>query len=664
MQLSKKSLLIGLAALLGCFGIIVLYFISHKPLTPGLAVAIGMIIWRLVIALALVSLGGSIGSLIYHDAQAHPLARLALQAGLGLGVLSLGVLIIGSTAGLPGWLLWLALPVLLAIFFRQVRTWWPQWRALADLWKDRSRFSLWVSTLCGLLLLCTLLVALAPPIKFDSLTYHLVQPNAYLNDGRVSYLPWIVMTGMPQNSEMLYTWAIALGGNSAATTLAWCFGVLTLVGLAGYLYQCLDGPSAWAGIACLLAGFTTAMVMGWGYVDWLVMLMGLGALVTLDGWRRTGESRLLVLAGVFTGLAIGAKYTSGVLALTGSVALLWHVWKRRALLIPAFLRFGLAALLVSLPWFLKNWITTGNPLYPFLFPGGAMTAVRLQVYQNLGAWGNWLDFFLLPLRATYLGFDSGDGYMASIGPLLVGLGCLAWLAWLARPKLSPEARQSLENAAVLGLAGWLVWAVGNRLSGNLIQTRYYFSVFPAFAMLGAAGYWGIRRIELPNIRLGMIVSALVVLVLGLNLIEIGVDVARQGSLQVVVGIKDQESFLADNLGWYQPAMQAVRQLPEGARTLLLFESRSLYCMPRCAPDEILDHWKRDRVALQDAELIRQSWLKQGFTHVLFYRTGADFLVDAHDPHHTKADLDALKAFLNTLPAPVDFGGVYQLYSLK
>jgi len=661
MHASKKSLLIGLAALAWCFGIIVLYFISHKPLTPGLAVALGLIIWRLIVALALVSLGGGIGSLIYRDPAAHALARLALQAGLGLGALSLAVLIIGSTAGLPGWALWLALPVLLAVFFRQVRAWWQQWAGLADLWKEGSRFSLWVSVLCGLVLVCTLLVALAPPVKFDALTYHLVQPNAYLSDGRVSYLPWIVMSGMPQNTEMLYTWAIALGGNSAATTLAWCFGVLALVGLAGYLYQCLDGPSAWAGIACLLAGYTTAMVMGWGYVDWLVMLMGLGALVTLDGWRRTGQSRLLVLAGVFTGLAIGAKYTSGVLALTAAVALLWHVWKRRALLIPAFLRFGLAALLVSLPWFLKNWLTTGNPVYPFLYPAGAMTAVRLQVYQNLGPWGNWLDFFILPLRATYLGFDSGDGYMASIGPLLVGLGCLAWLAW---PKLSPEGRLSLENAAGLGLAGWLVWAVGNRLSGNLIQTRYYFSVFPAFATLGAAGFWGIRRLELPHIRLGMIVSALVVLVLGLNLVEIGVDVARQGALAVVLGITDQESYLGDNLGWYQPAMQALRQLPAGDRTLLLFEPRSLYCMPRCAPDEILDHWKRDRATLQDSQLIRQSWLDQGFTHVLFYRTGADFLVDANDPHHTRADLDALKAFLNTLPAPVDFGGVYQLYSLK
>ena len=111
-------------------------------------------------------------------------------------------------------------------------------------------------------------------------------------------------------------------------------------------------------------------------------------------------------------------------------------------------------------------------------------------------------------------------------------------------------------------------------------------------------------------------------------------------------------------------MQAVGELPEGDMTQLLFEPRSLYCAPRCKPDEILDRWKRDRAALHDAQAIRQAWLKEGITPILFYRTGADFLVEAKDPHHTPEDLQALKDFLNTLPPPVDFGGVYQLYSIR
>jgi hypothetical protein len=658
---SRKPLLVGLAALAWCFGVILLYYVSHKPVTPDLALALAKVAWEVIVVLGLASLAGAIGSLIFGDSPLDPLAGMALQAGLGFGVLSLSILLVGNLFGLPRLMLWLAPPIGLAILFRQVRAWWQKLTRLSGLWQDAGRFSQWVAAMIGLLVFCSLLVALAPPLKFDSLVYHLVLPDAYLRDGRVSYLPWHVMTGMPQNAEMLYTWAIALGGNSAATALSWSFGLLALLGLLGYLRQRLDVASAWAGAACLMAGFTVVMVMGWGYVDWLVVLVSLGTLVCLDGWRQTGGKRWLILAGVFTGLAIGTKYTSGVLALTGTGALCWHIWKRKEKFFPAILTFGILATLVALPWFLKNWITTGNPVYPFFFPAGAVTPVRIQVYQNLVPWGNWLDLFLLPLRATYLGQDSGDGYMASIGPLLAGLGALVWLGWR---KFSLEQRAALENAAIMALVCWLIWGVGNRLSGNLIQTRYYFSVFPAFAALGAAGYWAIRRLEVPHIRLGMIVSGLIILVLGLNLLEVGVDVLKQGTLQVILGIKTEQSYLADNLGWYQPAMQAVSELPEGTTTQLLFEPRSLYCAPRCKPDEILDRWKRDRAALHDAQAIRQAWLKEGITHVLFYRTGADFLVEANDPHHTPEDLQALKDFLNTLPPPVDFGGVYQLYSIQ
>ena len=134
----------------------------------------------------------------------------------------------------------------------------------------------------------------------------------------------------------------------------------------------------------------------------------------------------------------------------------------------------------------------------------------------------------------------------------------------------------------MALGGLALWALGNQLSGNLIQTRYYFSIFPAFAVLAAAGEYGLRQLHIPRVRLERISAALVLLALGLNLLEVGHSVLKQGSPQAALGIKSEAAYLADNLGWFQPAMQAVRDLPEGARTLLLYEPRSLYCAPRCA----------------------------------------------------------------------------------
>lgn len=652
---------LGLLALLWCFGIIVLYYVSHKPLTPDLALAIGRIVWNLIVAFAIVSLAGGIGYRLFQGFKRNTLVQWTIQAGLGFGILSLGILVLGGIIGYLRYFLWAGLPVLVVLFFRSIIAWWRQTSGIQELRPVGRKSVIWFILPVGGLLASTLIIALAPPVKFDSLVYHLLLPNAYLQAGRVLYLPWIVMTGMPQNAEMLYILAIAWGGNSAATTLAWTFGAITMIGLLGYLKEKVDGPAAWVGAGSLLAGYTTCMVLGWGYVDWLVMLNGLAVLICLDEWRLTGENRFLIWAGIFTGLAIGTKYTSVVLAISGLAVLGWHSWRRKTSFLPAVLRFGLPASLVALPWFLKNLITTGNPLYPFLFPAGAVTPLRISVYQNLTPWGNWWDLFLLPIRATYFGQDGADGYMAAIGPLLLGLGAVFWWGWNKR---SPSERATLENAAALAIATWLVWGIGNRFSGNLIQTRYYFSIFPALVVLAAVGFDNIRKMQIPGIRLERIINALVILILGLNLIEVGKQVLQQGSLQMLVGLKTQEDYLADNLGWYQPAMKAIRDLPADKRVLLIFEPRSLYCTPRCLPDEILDHWKRDRAELISSDAVRRRWRDENFTHVLFNKSGAEFLVEAGDPHHSSEDLTALKEFLATLPQPVDFGGVYQLYSIE
>ncbi len=658
---SNRTLIIGLGALAWCFGMIALYYVSHKPLTIEFILVIGKAIWSLVVALGIGSLAGGIGNRLMANPTSSKLTNMSLQSCVGLGVLSLIILIFGSTIGYLRVLLLIGLPGMIFLFRKSIRGWLRHFTDLRQFWVDSSKFGRVIGGVIGILLLFNLLIALAPPVKFDSLVYHLLLPNAYLLEGRVAYFPWIVMTGMPQNAEMLYTLAIVWGGNTAATALGWLFGVLTLVGLMAYLQNKFNYLTAWVCAAVLLSGYTTTLVMAWGYVDWLVMLAGLCALVCMDEWRVNGNWRMLGWGGVFTGLAVGSKYTSFVLGIAGIAALSWHAWKEQRSWLRGIIWYGLPAVLASFAWFLKNLITTGNPLYPFLFPAGAVTPVRISVYQNLVPWGNWLDLFLLPIRATYLGHDGADGYMASIGPLLVGLGALFWLGWRGR---ALEQRKSLENAFVISLAGLLIWGVGNRLSGNLIQTRYYFSIFPAFVFLAAAGFDAVRQLIIPGVRLQRIFLALVLLVVSLNTIEVGRLVIRQGVFQYLSGTRSEEDYIADNLGWYQLAMQAVRELPEGKQTLMLFEGRSLYCYPRCAPDEILDRWKRELHEFKSAQAIRMHWKELGFTHILYYRSGAEFLVEAGDPHHTADDLAELQAFLKTLPAPIDFGAVYQLYSLE
>ncbi len=664
MKPRTRNLLIGLSAILWPFLVLMLYYVSHKPFSPELAASLALAFWRILLGAILITTAGAIGQRIAPFDDLPRLVRLSLQSALGLGVYALFILIVGATIGLNVWLLGL-LPIAVGIALRRsLLKWARQVSALRDLWRESDSMGRTVAVLCALLLLNALTVALAPPLKFDALVSHLALPQAYLEAGRVQYFSTQVMSGMPQNAEMLFTWAIALGGLSAATVLGWWFGVLALVGLLGYFSQKLNVPSAWAAVAALLAGFSLVMLTAWGYVDWLALLFGFGVLVLLDRWRRKLDLLSLVLAGVFTGLAVGTKYTAGVLGVAGLAALIWHIWKRkvpwRAGILDV-LKFGGAALAVAAPWFIKNLLTTGNPFYPFFFAAGAMTPLRLAVYQNVPPYGNWLDFFFLPLRATYLGMDASDGYMVALGPLLLGFGLFAWLE---RERRGPDQQAALENAAVLALTGLVVWAGANRISGNLIQTRYYFTLFPAFTGLAAFGYWGLSRVTLPQVRLNRFFNTLILLVLVFNLLEVGAFTWKSGAPQAAAGLKAGEDYLADNLGWYQRAMQAVRELPQGSRVLMLYEPRSLYCAPTCASDEILDRWKRDLNTMADSQSILNSWKQEGYTQVLVYTAGVDFMRTAGDPHHPLSDLTALDSFLAKLAPPQTFSNVYALYSLQ
>jgi hypothetical protein len=661
MSNNKKIHITAIVAFAWCFGIIAIYYVSHKPFSPELALNMLLVVWRVMVGSALVGLAGGVGWLIYRDNTLNPLAQLALQMAIGLGFLALLFLLIGMTIGLPRLLPLILLIGLLTLTHKAVRAWFQQFAAFRELWQASDGFSRALAGLMGTMLLSAMLLALAPPVKFDALVYHLLLPDAYLRAGRVEYLPWIMKTGMPQTAEMLYTWAMALSGAAGAAVMGWVAGFVTILGLLGYLFQRLGSRPAWVGVASLLAGFTMPVAISWAYVDWWCLMFGFGALVSLDQWRQFGGVRPLVIAGLMAGFALGTKYPAGVLGLAAGVTLIWHAWRRREQFLRIVWPFAVPAILVPLPWLVKNLATTGNPLYPLFFESGAMDAVRHNVYQVIPPYGSWQDLVFLPFWATYMGHEGAEGYGAAIGPLLLALGAVAWLGNQQRTLVHKIA---FENAVAISLSGLVVWAIGNQFSGFLIQSRFYFSIFPAFVFLAASGFLSLSSVQLPHIRLGRILSALVLLVLSLNTIDVGLFTLRQHAPQAVLGIESDETYLAHNLGWYQPAMEALVELPQTNRVLLLLEPRGFYCQPHCEPDETLDRWKRDWLYITDPAEILQSWREEGFTHVLYYQTGANYLNESGDLHFIEEEWKALSLFLADLEQIGNFGNAYLLYDIR
>lgn len=649
-------------ALIGFSAVVAGYYIWHKPITPDLVVQLARAGWALAVSAALISLAGGLGRrLLPRLDEFHPLARLALQAGLGAGCLALGVLAAGF-AGL--FYPWVGLSALgLAGFFlrREIIGWWSGWGAFASLWQSSSRVGKFAALLLLSLLAATLFMALAPPVKFDTLVYHLTLPQIYLRAHRFIYVPEIMFWGMPQTAEMLTTWGSGLAGLSSGPALGWLAGVVALAGLLGLTARATGADAGWMGAAALMSGYTAAAGLSWGYVEWWTMLFGLGFLAALTAWVQTSRDRLLGLAGLMAGFALGTKYTAGILLGCGLAVILFQHRGQPRRILKSILWFGLPAVWVFSPWLVKNLASTGNPVYPFFIPSGAMTAFRQDLYQSGQPWGNWLDVLFLPVRASILGVEGAPGYSASIGPLLLGLSLAVGIRWKSRPE--PEQRLILTAGIVLG-TGFLVWMTAGRFSAYLLQSRLYMAVFPAWAALAAAGYAGFARLTQNGVRIGVLAGALTLLALGLNAVEIGTQTIRSGAVPHLTGAQPREDFLAENLGWFAPAMAHIRELSPDSRVLLLWEPRSLYCLPRCEPDEILDRWLRERYDSRSgrpasAEDILSAWRMQGTTHILYYRLGAEFLQQG-DPHYRAEDWLEWERMLDLLEVEAEFGDSYLL----
>ncbi len=659
-----RTVLILLFALLVLAG----YFIVHKPVTPESAAALGLAIWRILVSMFVLVLAGGIGNRTGIHVDENPLSSAVIQAGLGLGILSIYILVTGSTLGVN----WITLGIIplatCGLLYRSVLQWIRQISgSLHEMRSTTGIFEKWLAFFMLVIITASLISALAPPFHYDALMYHLVMPQTYIQQGRITHIPWLVMTGMPQCTEMIYTLAMLYGGLPTAAVTGWMIGLVAILGMVGFFFTGFQSGNriGWVAAACLLAGETFASSLSWAYIDWTGLFFGVCCLISLQAWLNTQKTTSLTLAGIFAGLAFTTKYTGGILFLCGLSAVLYVSARNLRLtgmsLAKKVLFFCAGAVVFPSVWLARDLIITGSPVYPFFFPAAEMDKIRLSVYQGAEPYGEWWEGFLLPIRATLWGLESAEGYSVSIGPLLL---ILALGNVLRQRALTVAEKNSLRLGVIFFLSLWVMWGIGNRLSGYLIQTRMYFAIFPAFAILAALGWDAIGGTRWQTIRLSRVFGAMIILSLGLSMVNLVLQTIKQDALRVTTGFSSENDYLDLNLGWYAPAARAVKELPTGSKTLFLYEPRGLACIPNCDPDEILDHWKISRLtAKANAVTELELWKQNGYNYLLINQAGMDFLADGKDPHHPAVEIQALKDLLQQVTLVQTFGESYQIYQL-
>ncbi len=652
-MINSKKALLAAGSLVWLVLILGGYYIFHKPLQLQdiAAMAIG-VRGGLTSVLIIIVAGGVGNRILKGDREDRTSADFLYETGLGLGLFALVWLLLGAFHLFLPTIAWFLLLLLLTLFWRSCLRWLRSLVETVRILYPQSGFARIVALFCTVLFLVSLMEALAPPVRFDTLVYHLELPQDFIKTGGLTFIPENRYWGNPLLVEMLYTWAMLLGEAQAAGALGWTVGIVSVLGI-GSLAQRYGKDSAWAAIAAILVGETLWSSLAWAYADWFAILFGVALLVTLDHWWRSGSTRWLIISACMAGFAIGVKYPAG-LALVGAFVALLLARIRKVSGRDAVLFLAVSIIVIS-PWLIKNWIAAGGPLYPYFGGGSWITPVEQLFFRGTQPQTSLLMTLLLPIRATILGVEAAPGFSASIGPLLLGLLPGVLVGWKERDDL-------LQSAVVFVIVGWIGWVVASISSVLLGQSRIYFVIFPAWSLLAGFGYRALQDVRIRTIRLGRLAAAMVLLSLSLASFQAVKDLARHKTGAVFLGVESQDSYLVNRLGAYALAARAAEEIEGEGTVVNLWEPRGFYCRPACLPDVWIARWFVLRRTLGENDAILDKWRDQGVTHLLLYQAGRDFTIRT-DPRFTTEDWRALDDLLGNLEPVEAIGDAYTLYRL-
>lgn len=657
--------LTALFAILWTFLLIGVYFWAHRPFDGAILLSTGRVIFGLITWTSITWLSAALGRRLINQTLTDewPFVRLALTTGVGLGTLSLLIGLLGLLGLIRPIVMIGLLITLLIVLWRDVLA---TGRDLQNMGLPRpgTRLQKWFRTYSLITLTTTFIATLTPPTAWDSLVYHLTGPRIFLTAGRITHPIDLPYLGFPQLGEMQFLLGLTLTGDTTIALYHFGYGLLALALTIALARRIFGRKSAWFAGTLLLSVPTLLGLLAAPYVDATLLFYATASFYTFVRWRETRTNGWLILMGLLCGFSIGVKYT----ALLIPVALgLSVIWETRPGFFKPLLTLTLITLATSLFWLAENWLTTGNPLYPFFLDNALFWDTwRGWWYDRpgtgLASTAPW-RLLTAPLEASVLGAEGSSFYDATISPLLlVSLGLLPF-TWR---ELSPTAQRTARYLLFFFGLNYALWLIGLARTELLLQTRLLIPMFGLLATLGGAALANLRALRRPQLDVNWLILTFFNLTLGLLLLTHLLNFINLNPLPVIIGTESRAQFEGRQLGIYPSVMADLNQLDQTATIQFLWEPRSYACAADCRPDALLDHFLHHTQANElNAPAIARAWQDNGVTHVLLHQTGLNFIVEAKFDPITEADLAILATLQDAHLTPIQtWGEQYILYELN
>lgn len=612
--------------------IISTYYVIQTPglfnSLRGLADTIRTIIVAALLLFNSYCLGWRILGLISEN-SIDAVERLLFSCGIGLG--SIGLLGLGFSAlqvvresTLTIFQIGL---IIFFIFNNDARKLLDDCKALtANLNLSFSQYDLFARFAILLLFIFSFLLTLVPPFEaFDALLYHLAQPARILKDGGLQVID-IPHFWFPNLTENNYLWALGMGSERAAQMIHFAWGTLSALLLWNWSTKVWNIEIGRKTLLLLSAMPSLPMLASWAYADMALIYYAIAALYASTHFGLSKTFSWLRVAGIMAGLAMGVKYTSFVVPLTCGLLFLLSRPFIKGIISAA--QFSFVALTVALPWYARNAILMGNPFYPFVFGGRYWDNFRAEWFADSGTGIGWnaLQIVLLPLN-TLLGLRDANFFDGRMGPLFLVLVPFTLWILLSRTRQDSAEGLSLRAISLFSALSFAAWTFGVINSSALWQTRLLFPTLMIFAIPTALGWDALKQFDTSNLRISFLVNMLIVIVIALTIFDNGIFVMRRNPLAVAFGAQTRERYIERVNPSYAALMTIMDELPANAHVYGLFEPRS-YSLPRLIqPDPIVSNFAHDQYLFHTSTGIIQNWKAQGYTYILIYERGLNFMLE-------------------------------------
>jgi len=519
--------------------------------------------------------------------------------------------------------------------------------------KKRTARTLFHTSVVALIVMASVMMVLdsfVPPLDYDALEYHLGLPAQFYRSGGIHPVPSNVFSSFPQNVEMLYLLGMILArdvGTGACIAKLFNVAFAGLAALGAYDISLRCSKSRRAGFAAGSVVFLLPATAVYSAINVYVEAPLLFyTVMTIEAFllhilhrQETGISpvRLLILCGVFSGLALGCKYTSALFLIPPVVLgiILNRIFgqpsAKRAVIDPIV--FVLCSLAVFSPWLARNWYSTGNPVFPFLYdtlggePWSSLQAHRFEAahavsnasFADLGPrlWGALLAdrgssillivflpffplaqrrhlsatlmtcFLLVFLLATFI--STGHQEDTQVVAPFAATAAKYLLPWLAIGFLLSPLGVLPKNGGRTSASLWGLFVIWVFLWFALTHqaARFLYPVFFVLALLSATGFAALLGTRLKKLAQAVWFAGLA-LCCGMTFLT-GID-----GFPAAIGIETQEEYLKTRTTGSEfcyDAMQYINTtLMMSAHEKILFvgEAQTFYCKKPFSASTVFD----------------------------------------------------------------------------